>query len=954
VNSKAVFSARNIEHIEKIHALDSQKGLSMTAKPSYEELESRIEELEKTDNIRNKIEKELQKSEAKHSKMVANIGDVIVIIDQDGINRYKSPNIEKLFGWKPEDVIGASTWDNVHPDDIEFTQQFFEKIMHTPDAVGTMECRYRCKDGSYKWIEFSGSNLFHDPDIQGLLGNYQDITERKQAQKTLQESEEKFRLTFHTSPDSINLNRLEDGVYIDINDGFTKLMGYTRQDVVGKSSLALNIWANPEDRQLLVAGLKEHGIVENLEAEFTDKNGQKKTALMSARILRINDEDLILSITRDITERKQAEMALINSEKKWRDILINTPQIGITLNPNAEIVFVNAYFLKLTGWEEQEIIGRDWFDTFIPENIRNKVRGVFKTAMSQKGTHGLSSYENEIMAKDRTLMNVAWSNVLTKDTHGKIVDITCLGIDLTERKRAEEELKRSEENYRLLVENQTDLVVKVDLDGRFQFVSPSYCRMFDKRETEILGKYFMPLVHEDDREPTAKAMEALFSPPYTAYIEQRAMTKEGWRWLAWADTAVIDKAGRVKEIIGVGRDITVRKQAEAEREKLQAQLLQAQKMESVGRLAGGVAHDFNNMLGVILGHTELALLKTDENHELHGDLKEIQKAAKRSADITKQLLAFARKQNISPEQLNLNDTVESMLNMLRRLIGEDIDLVWKPSAHLWPVKMDPTQVDQVLANLCVNARDAISGVGKLTIETGRKTFDEEYCKEHAGFIPGDFVLLAVSDNGCGMDKDTLDNLFEPFFTTKGVGKGTGLGLATIYGIVKQNKGFINVYSEPGQGSTFKIYLPRLVVDEDLDKAMPEKKAVAGGTETILLVEDEPSILRMTRMMLERKGYSVLPAATPAEALEKAKNHSGSIDLLMTDVVMPEMNGRDLATKIKVLYPEIRLLFMSGYTANVIAHHGVLDVGVAFIQKPFSIQDMTAKLREMLDMATDKS
>ncbi|MFO7884242.1 MAG: response regulator, partial [Desulfobacteraceae bacterium] len=395
-------------------------------------------------------------------------------------------------------------------------------------------------------------------------------------------------------------------------------------------------------------------------------------------------------------------------------------------------------------------------------------------------------------------------------------------------------------------------------------------------------------------------------------------------------------------------DITELRRGEAEWEKLQAQLNQAYKLESVGRLAGGVAHDFNNMLGVILGHTELALLRADENHDLYFDLKEIQAAATRSADITKQLLAFARKQTISPRQLDVNETVENMLNMLRRLIGEDIDLVWQPGVHLWPVKMDPTQIDQILANLCVNARDAIPGVGKLTIETGRKTFDEQYCSEYPDFIPGDFVLLAVSDNGCGMDKKTLENLFEPFFTTKDLGKGTGMGLATVYGIVKQNHGFINVYSEPGQGSTFRIYLPRLIADTDIAEVVPDKQEAVRGTETILLVEDEPSILRMTRMMLERNGYTVLAAATPAEALEKAKSHSSTIELLMTDVVMPEMNGRDIAEKITALYPDIKLLFMSGYTANVIAHQGILDKGVAFIQKPFSMGDLTEKLREVLD------
>jgi PAS domain S-box-containing protein len=390
-----------------------------------------------------------------------------------------------------------------------------------------------------------------------------------------------------------------------------------------------------------------------------------------------------------------------------------------------------------------------------------------------------------------------------------------------------------------------------------------------------------------------------------------------------------------------------------ENTRLQNQLLQARKMESVGRLAGGIAHDFNNMLGVILGHVEFTLEKIGENHDLSAGLKEIQIAAQRSADLTKQLLTFARKQIISPRPLNLNDTVESMLNMLRRLIGEGIDLVWKPAAHLWTVKMDPSQINQILANLCINARDAIAGVGRLTMETGRKTFDDAYCRRNQGFIPGDYVLLSVSDNGCGMDKETLKNLFEPFFTTKEVGQGTGLGLATVYGIVKQNKGFINVYSEPGHGSTFNIYLPRLAEEEEHSREVPIEKTAPGGTETILVVEDEHAILKMTRMMLEQKGYTILTAATPAEALEKVKNHSGAVDLLLSDVVLPEMSGRDLAGQIMGRCPGIRVLFMSGYTADVIAHQGVLDDGVAFIQKPFSVADLTEKVRKVLDIPSKR-
>jgi PAS domain S-box-containing protein len=513
------------------------------------------------------------------------------------------------------------------------------------------------------------------------------------------------------------------------------------------------------------------------------------------------------------------------------------------------------------------------------------------------------------------------------------------------------ELRESETRYRAFFEGIRDaaFVHEVNETGepeRFIDVNEAACRRLGYTRKELLS-----MAPRDIADPAEYKRLSLgryeLEDRRNILIETIHVAKDGRKIPVEGNIRRTTYLGR-SVALSVSRDITERRLAEAEKEKLKAQLLQAQKMESVGRLAGGVAHDFNNMLGVILGHAELALLKAKEDNDLISDLEEIQKAAKRSADITKQLLAFARKQPISPRQLDLNDTIESMLDMLRRLIGEDIDLVWKPSPHLWYVKMDPSQIDQILANLCINAKDAIDGVGKLTIETGRKTFDDAYCKEHAGFIPGDFVLLAVSDNGCGMDKNTLDNLFEPFFTTKEMGKGTGLGLATIYGIVKQNNGFINIYSEPGQGSTFKIYLPRLVAEENTDKAVPEKKPAAGGTETILLVEDEPTILRMTRMMLERKGYRVLSAATPTEAVEKAKNHSGPIDMLMTDVVMPEMNGRDLSGKITDLYPGIRLLFMSGYTANVIAHHGVLDDGLAFIQKPFSMAEMAAKIREVLD------
>ena len=382
-------------------------------------------------------------------------------------------------------------------------------------------------------------------------------------------------------------------------------------------------------------------------------------------------------------------------------------------------------------------------------------------------------------------------------------------------------------------------------------------------------------------------------------------------------------------------------------EELEEQYRQAQKMESVGRLAGGVAHDFNNMLGVILGNADLALRKMDSSQPFHANLLEIEKAAKRSADLTRQLLAFARKQTISPKVLDLNETVAGMLKMLQRLIGEDITLAWVPGIELCSVKIDPGQIDQLLANMCVNARDAINGVGRVTLETQNTSFDEAYCANHAGFIPGEYVLLAVSDNGCGMDQEIQAKIFDPFFTTKDLGKGTGLGLSTVYGIIRQNNGFINVYSESGQGTTFKIYLPRHF-DEANEKQEEEQVDIHGGHETILLVEDELALLEMTKSMLENLGYQVMAAGTPNNGIELANKHTDGIHLLLTDVVMPEMNGLDLSKRLLTLYPDLKSLFMSGYTADVIARHGILNEGVRFIQKPFSRQDLAATVRKVLD------
>jgi PAS domain S-box-containing protein len=508
-----------------------------------------------------------------------------------------------------------------------------------------------------------------------------------------------------------------------------------------------------------------------------------------------------------MVETKQAVEALRESEARFK-ALHNASFGGIAIHDQGIILECNQGLSEMTGYQYSELIGMDGL-LLIAEQSRKEVMNNIRAGYEKPyEAFGLRKNGEEFP------IQLEARNVPYKGKQVRTVEFR----DITESKLAEMELQSQKKLLEGVLDSIKDIIgVQLPDHKMVQYNRAGY-ELLGLTQDQVQGKKCYELIGRSDPCDICTTTLSLISR--TMETRETFISELGRHFLCTSNP-VLDDNGNIKLIIEQLTDIT-------EKKKVDEQLHQAQKMESVGRLAGGVAHDFNNMLGVILGHTELALLQADENHDLYSDLKEIQKAAKRSANLTKQLLTFARKDIIAPKQLDLNDTVESMLNMLRRLIGEDIDLIWKPSANLWSIKMDPSQIDQILANLCVNARDAIPGVGKLTIETGRKTFDEDYCSEHQGFIPGDFVLLAVSDNGCGMDRETLDNLFEPFFTTKDIGKGTGLGLATVYGIVKQNSGFINVYSEPGQGSTFKIYLPRFFADEDTDKAVPEKKAAAGG------------------------------------------------------------------------------------------------------------------------------
>ena len=514
--------------------------------------------------------------------------------------------------------------------------------------------------------------------------------------------------------------------------------------------------------------------------------------------------------------------------------------------------------------------------------------------------------------------------------------------EMENRLRLEKSLRESETRWRTLVDTTADFIYSLDRDSRYLAANRAICEAFSLTEEQIVGKGYTEIgISEALALEWKKLDQQVLHGERVRTETVIPLPGHGPRTYDVVLYPIIGPNDTITGFTGISRDIT-------EQRKAREQLIQAQKMEAIGLLAGGVAHDFANMLSVIMGNAELALMKIDADHPFYHPFANIMGAAQRSTDLTRQLLTFARKQTISPKVLDLNSTVSGMLKMLQRLIGEDIQIIWKPAANLWPIKIDPSQIDQILANLSVNARDAIAGVGALIIETENIPADEAFCTAHPDATPGPFVRLTVRDNGSGMDQETAKHIFEPFFTTKAPGKGTGLGLATIYGIVQQNRGIIHVDSELGQGTTFNIYFHRFAGAGKEETDAPDEELPKGHGETILVVEDEPTVLNLAKETLEMLGYHVLAANTPKEALALVKNDRSEIQLLLTDVVMPEMNGRELSKQILALKPKMPCLFMSGYNADIISHRSELDKGVQLITKPLRIKALAFALQAALE------
>jgi len=604
-------------------------------------------------------------------------------------------------------------------------------------------------------------------------------------------------------------------------------------------------------------------------------------------------------------------------------------------------LMINSAGAAFLGKKVEDVIGKDDTELFTPETGREIMAGDSKVVES-----GMTQTYEEVGISGGVARTYLSTKGPHRDTNGQIMGLLGICRDITDRKHAEEEFRRSQQKLRIHFEHTPLAVVEWDTQLRITEWSPSAERVFGYSRQEALGRDGSFLVPLALREHVERMGQEILKRRGGTRSTNDNLTKDG-RTISceWYNTPLVDESGRVLGVASLVQDVT-------ERVALEERLRQSQKMEAVGRLAGGVAHDFNNLLTVIMGYSQILTDGLPTAGRLRDATAQIRSAADRAAGITRQLLAFSRKQVLSPQVIDLNDIMLNLDTMLRRLIGEDVEILSVPARGLGAVKADPGQIEQVLMNLVLNARDAMPDGGKLTLETENVDLDEAYANEHKPLQPGRYVMLAVSDTGTGMNLETQTHIFEPFFTTKEVGKGTGLGLSMVYGIVKQSGGYIWVYSELDHGTTFKIYFPR--VDQVAEGAAAAKRPpdAQRGTETILLVEDDAQLRQLASSVLAHCGYKVLPASGPQEGLALCRENHRDIHLLVTDVVMPGMNGRQLAEQVKQISPLTKVLYVSGYTSNAIVHYGVLDPGLSFLPKPFSLAALVAKVREVLDASPD--
>ncbi len=769
--------------------------------------------------------------------------------------------------------------------------------------------------------------------------------ERRQAEEALLESERKYRKIAETTPDGMWICE-EDGRISEVNDAACILSGYSRDELVGMYIHEIDEIESAEMATKRVSRLRQKGF-----DRFTSKHRCKDGSIIDVDVsisLLDKSESRGVAFIRDITERKQVEEALRESEGRYRAITESSTNLISLFDLEGNLLFTNPVGASMYGYEREEMTGMH-FSSFITEERMRETEELFQRALAGEKVEG------ELLVKHKKGHEFPISFGLVQTKKGdKVVGFTAVSQDIADRKQAEEELRESEERFRLTAEETGQVVYSFDPEtgqikwaGAVEAVTGYTYEEFQSFDVDAWAEQ----IHPDDRETVLEAMDEAIGRRSRFDAEYRFRRKDGSYVVVEEHGAFVSESRSSRHpAIGTIADISDRKQAERERAELEAQFHQAQKLESVGRLAGGVAHDLNNLLSPILGYAEMLreeIVETDPGWE---PLEEILDAGIRARDLVRQLLAFSRKQTMEFRHIDLNSLLSGFERLLRRTIREDIVIRMGLAETLPLVEGDVGQLEQVTMNLAVNAQDAMPDGGTLTLETALVELDESYKepRERHMVKPGFYAMLVVSDTGSGMDKQTIEQVFEPFFTTKELGKGTGLGLATVYGIVKQHGGNVWVYSEPGLGTSFKIYLPVSMEASETIEPPAAKPSVLEGSETVLLVEDSVQVRRLCRTVLERRGYRVLAAEDGMEALQMQKHHDGPVHLLLTDVVMPDMNGKELFDRLSSDYPDLKVVYMSGYTDDVIVRHGVLEPEVHFMQKPFAVHALATRVREVLD------
>ncbi|HEU4388334.1 MAG TPA: PAS domain S-box protein [Blastocatellia bacterium] len=652
----------------------------------------------------------------------------------------------------------------------------------------------------------------------------------------------------------------------------------------------------------------------------------------------------LLTKVAQLTGLKRTREEFEEGEQRYRLLADAITDVAFTMDESGRILFANRSVENVFGYTAEELAGKP-LDMLIPECPR-AVSSIEAKPVGQNGRRQTHRNSFELVGRHKNGQAVLIEFSLCEFTGGVTDLITAIAREITDRKRVEnelhQELKDSEERYRDVVENARDIIYSHDLEGNYTSINKAGERIIGYTREEVLRLDLSRTVAPEYFEKANQIIARLLAGADEAVDELELFAKDRRRIAVEVNTRIVRRDGVAIGVQGIARDIT-------ERKRLEERLRQTQKLEAIGRLAAGLAHDFNNLITVIAGYSDLSIRRLQSDDPLRHSLEEIRNASEQAGSLTRQLLAFSRRQMLQPRVLDLNDLVSDMEKMLRRLISEDVALRTVLDPELGSIKADPGQIEQVIMNLVVNARDAMPDGGKLTIETRRVYLDKQYTKQRrAPLQAGPFVMLAVSDSGCGMDEETKSRIFEPFFTTKETGRGTGLGLSTVYGIVRQSGGDIWVYSELGKGTTFKIYLPLVSEAAEAYKRPAEVELQFQGSETILLAEDDQTVRNLVREVLETSGYRVLEAPNGGSALLICERHQGPIHLLVTDVVMPEMSGRELATRLAQVRSDMKVLYMSGYTDDAIVHHGVLESGMAFIQKPFSPATLARKVRDVLD------